>query len=89
MNQETKSTTKNIETLLSCIWKNINSIAVDAARAFGGLAIALTPSTITINDLTTTTKKSISYSYHPIGIDVHGFIIMFMVLNLLIKKSTF
>jgi exonuclease III len=71
--QETKSNSENLQTLLSRLWKNNKSIAVDAARASGGLAITWNPSNITLNDFTTT-RNSISTSYHLIGTDVHGFI---------------
>jgi hypothetical protein len=73
MIQETKSTSETLQTLLAHLWKNSKSIAVDVARASGGLAITWDPSTITLNDFTTT-RNSISASYHLIGTNMHGFI---------------
>jgi hypothetical protein len=46
---------------------------VDVARSSVGLAIAWDPSIITLNAFTTT-RNSISSSYHLIGMDMHGFI---------------
>jgi hypothetical protein len=46
---------------------------VDAAKASGGIEISWNPTTITLNDFTTTIN-SISASYHLIGTDTHGFI---------------
>jgi hypothetical protein len=73
MIQETKSTSKTLQRLLACLWKSRKSIAVDVARASVELAIAWDPSVITLNDFTTT-RNSISSSYHLIGMDMHGFI---------------
>jgi len=58
--QETKRNSDNIQDLLLRLLKNSNSIAVDAAMAFGGLAIAWNPTTIILNDFTTTKKLYLS-----------------------------
>jgi hypothetical protein len=70
---ETKSNSDNLKFLMSHLCKNNKSISVDTAGTSGGLVIAWNQTKITLNDFTTT-RNSMSTSFHLLGIDVHGLI---------------
>eukprot|EP00253_Pinus_taeda_P028234 PITA_28234 len=69
--QETKCNNTTLGSILAKAWPGCNSVAVDASRASGGLAIAWNLQVITLSDLHAA-HHLIHATFHILGSNIHG-----------------
>ena len=69
--QETKCNSNLLGTIMSKAWPSSSSVAVDASRSFGSLAIAWDTRTMQLHDFHAG-HNFIQATFHPIGTNIHG-----------------
>ena len=70
MLQETKSSSSNMDSLMSRIWRGNYSISLDSSGASGGLTISWNPTEVDLDHFLAS-RHSITALFHPIGTNLH------------------
>ena len=88
MLQETKSTSSNMDSLMSRLWHVSQSISLDSSRASGGLTISWNPTEVDLDHFLAS-HHCITALFHPIDTNFHGRITNVYGPHLPNQKSSF
>ena len=88
MLQETKSSSSNIDSLVSRLWRGSQSISIDSLGASGGLTISWNPVEVELDHFLAS-RHFVPTHFHPIGTNLHGRITNVYRLQIPTQKISF